>query len=79
MGVSLATGQNGSVEAMTNPRVLKRSRPKLQAGEVFALSPATERWLFGRVILADLPSGRAPMPLLADLISDALGIPGAPD
>ena len=45
-----------------NFRVLRRSRPKLQPGDVFTLSPAPERFLFGRVILADLPSGRAPMP-----------------
>jgi hypothetical protein len=46
----------------TNLRVLKRSRPKLTPGDVFILSPAPDRFLFGRVILADLPSGRAPMP-----------------
>src|SRR6476646_7994891 len=45
-----------------NLRVLKRSRPKPQQGDVFTCSPAPERFLFGRVILTDLPSGRAPMP-----------------
>jgi hypothetical protein len=45
-----------------NLRPLKRSRPKLQPGDVFTLSPAPERFLFGRIILADLPKGRAPMP-----------------
>jgi hypothetical protein len=46
----------------TNLRVLKRSRPKLQVGDVFALSPAPDRFLFGRVILTDLPRGQTPMP-----------------
>jgi hypothetical protein len=45
-----------------NLRVLRRSRPKLQPGDVFTFSPAPERFLFGRVIFADLPPGRAPMP-----------------
>jgi Immunity protein 26 len=45
-----------------NLRILKPSRPKLQPGDVFTFSPAPERFLFGRVILADLPKRRAPMP-----------------
>jgi hypothetical protein len=50
------------VDVITNLRVLKPSRPKLRAGDVFALSPAADRYLFGRVILAGLPQGQAPMP-----------------
>jgi hypothetical protein len=50
------------VEVVTNLRILKRSRPRLRAGDIFALSPGASRYLFGRVILADLPSGQAPMP-----------------
>jgi len=42
--------------------VLKRSRKKPVPGDVFVLSPGDGRFLFGRVIRADLPRGRAPMP-----------------
>ena len=50
------------VDVITNLRVLRRARPKLRPGDVFTLSPAVDRFLFGRVLLADLPSGQAPMP-----------------
>ena len=45
-----------------NLRVLKPSRKKPAPGDVFALSPGDGRFLFGRVIRADLPRERAPMP-----------------
>jgi Immunity protein 26 len=47
---------------MTNLRILKRSRPRLRPGDIIVMSPSDGRFLFGRVILADLPSGQAPMP-----------------
>jgi len=44
-------------------RVLKQpSRTKLRAGDVFAMVPPDGMYLFGRVIFADLPRERAPMP-----------------
>lgn len=45
-----------------NMRVLRLSRPKLRDGDVFVLSPGDGPFLFGRVIDADLPRTRAPMP-----------------
>jgi hypothetical protein len=45
-----------------NLRVLKRSRTKPVEGDVFTLSPADGLFLFGRVIRADMPRERAPMP-----------------
>jgi len=45
-----------------NLRVLKPSRKKPVPGDVFALSPLDGLFLFGRVIRADLPRERAPMP-----------------
>jgi hypothetical protein len=49
-------------DVQTNLRVLKPSRAKLRVGDVFAMLPPDDMFLFGRVILADLPRGRAPMP-----------------
>ncbi|MDP9273013.1 MAG: immunity 26/phosphotriesterase HocA family protein [Chloroflexota bacterium] len=46
----------------TNLRVLKRTRANPAPGDVFAMLLPDEDYLFGRVILADLPSSRAPMP-----------------
>lgn len=46
----------------TNLRVIRRSRKPLRPGDVFAMQVPDERYLFGRVIAVDLPSGRAPMP-----------------
>lgn len=46
----------------TNIRILKPSRKKPAAGEIFALQLADEQYLFGRVIFSDLPADRAPMP-----------------
>ncbi len=43
-------------------RVLKKSRKKPEAGDVFVMQLVDERYVFGRVILANLPRGRAPMP-----------------
>lgn len=45
-----------------NLRVLKRSRTKPVEGDLFVLSPRDGTFLFGRVIRADLPRERAPMP-----------------
>lgn len=45
-----------------NLRQLKHSRAKPEPGDVFAMLLPNDRYLFGRVILADLPRGKAPMP-----------------
>jgi len=50
------------MDVQTNLQVLRPSRVKLRAGDVFAMLPPDGLFLFGRVILVDLPSGRAPMP-----------------
>ena len=46
----------------TNLQILKRSREAPQRGDIFALKPSDDRYLFGRVILADVPQTLAPMP-----------------
>jgi hypothetical protein len=46
----------------TNLRQLNPSRTQPKPGEVFAMLLPDHRYLFGRVILADLPRGKAPMP-----------------
>ena len=43
-------------------RVLRPSRKKPVPGDIFALQLANGDYYFGRVILADLPRDRAPMP-----------------
>lgn len=43
-------------------RVLKPSRRKPASGDIFALQLPDGRYLFGRVIYADLPLENAPMP-----------------
>ena len=55
--VRMATNLTG-----TNLRVLARSRRAPTAGDVFVMQLADGRYLFGRVILADLSADRAPMP-----------------
>lgn len=45
----------------TNLQPLKPSRRKPEPGDLFALK-MLDRFLFGRVVLADLPRERAPMP-----------------
>ena len=47
---------------VTNLQYLKRSNTKPAPGDVFAMLLPDERYLFGRVILAEVPRGRAPMP-----------------
>jgi hypothetical protein len=47
----------------TNLKVLRPSRKKPQVGDVFAMQLPDDTYLFGRVILVDLPGDRAPMPL----------------
>lgn len=49
---------------MTEPnlRRLKATRKKPSIGDLFVLSPLRGLFLFGRVICADLPRDRAPMP-----------------
>ena len=49
-------------EATTNLQVLKPSRSKLRAGDVFVMLPPDGMFLFGRVVSVDLPRQRAPMP-----------------
>ena len=60
----LAWERAGNIHLVDGPnlRVLKRSRKKPVSGDVLALSPAEGLFLFGRVIRADLPRERAPMP-----------------
>jgi hypothetical protein len=45
-----------------NLQVQKRSKEKPQPGDVFSLKLPDELFLFGMVVGAELPSGRAPMP-----------------
>src|SRR5688572_11130296 len=45
-----------------NLRVLRPARKRVQEGDVFVMLPPDNRYLFGRVIRARLPRGRAPMP-----------------
>jgi len=44
-----------------NFKLLKRSRVAPERGDIFVVQLPNEDYLFGRVILADMPSGRAPM------------------
>jgi hypothetical protein len=46
----------------TNMQVLKPSRKKPVSGDIFALQLPDDQYLFGRVIYADLPVEKAPMP-----------------
>lgn len=46
----------------TNIRVIRRSRHRPKPGDIFAMQLPDETYLFGRVILTDLPLERAPMP-----------------
>ncbi|WP_460853404.1 Imm26 family immunity protein [Nocardioides montaniterrae] len=46
-------------EPQTNLRVLKASRKKPEPGDIFALQPARDLFLFGQVVLADF---YGPMP-----------------
>jgi hypothetical protein len=45
-----------------NLRKLRPSRSPLRAGDIFAMQLPSDRYLFGRVIEADIPRERAPMP-----------------
>jgi len=47
---------------ITNIRVMRPTRPKLRGGDLFVVNPADGLYVFGRVIEADLPRQRAPMP-----------------
>jgi len=47
---------------LTNLRVLQKSRAVPQRGDLFVMQLPDSRYLFGRVILADVPQDRAPMP-----------------
>ena len=46
----------------TNFKELRLSRKKPAAGDIFAMHLPNELYLFGRVVLADLPYAQAPMP-----------------
>lgn len=60
MGRSLARKERLLVtNPQTNLRVLKPSRKKPQPGDIFAMQPADELFLFGQVVLADF---YGPMP-----------------
>lgn len=43
-------------------QLLKPSRARLQPGDVFVMLPPDDLYLFGRVILVDMPGDKAPMP-----------------
>lgn len=45
-----------------NLRQLRPSRAPIRAGDIFAMQLPSGRYLFGRVIEADIPRERAPMP-----------------
>jgi len=45
-----------------NLRVHRRSRKRPRDGDVFVMMPPDEKYVFGRVMGADLPRSRAPMP-----------------
>jgi hypothetical protein len=45
-----------------NLRVLKPSRKPLRQGDVFTMQIPDGRFLFGQVMLADIPPAQAPMP-----------------
>ena len=47
---------------LTNLRVLQKSRAVPQRGDLFVMQLPDSQYLFGRVILADVPLDRAPMP-----------------
>ncbi len=46
----------------TNLRLLKRSYRQPLPGDVFVMQLPDDRYLFGRVILADIPHDESPMP-----------------
>jgi hypothetical protein len=46
----------------TNLMVIKRSRHKPERGDIFVMQLPSGEYLFGRVVLADLPRERAPVP-----------------
>lgn len=48
--------------ALTNLKIIKRSNVPPARGDVFAMLLPTDRYLFGRVILAEPPREEAPMP-----------------
>jgi len=50
------------MQVKTNLQVLKRSNRPPQPGDVFAMKLPTGKYLFGTVLLADVPRDRAPMP-----------------
>jgi hypothetical protein len=62
LGQCLAAGKRIRWSVSTNLRILKASRKKLQAGDVFIMQLADGRYLFGRVVFVDIPRDRAPMP-----------------
>jgi hypothetical protein len=47
---------------MTNLRVLRPSRSRLEPGDIFVLLPSSDRYLHGRVIFANTPRGLGPVP-----------------
>ena len=50
------------MKVKTNLRLLKRSYKKRIPGDIFAMLLPNEQYLFGRLILSDLPAAKAPMP-----------------
>jgi len=50
------------IAAHTNLKALKRSYARPKAGDIFVMQLPDDEYLFGRVIVADAPRGRGPMP-----------------
>jgi hypothetical protein len=50
------------VKILTNLRYLKKSRIKPVPGDVFLMLIPSNKYIFGKVILAEPPPGQAPMP-----------------
>src|SRR5690349_19008788 len=50
------------MEPHTNLKVLRRSQKAPERGDIFMFTPYDDQHLLGRVILADVPQARAPMP-----------------
>jgi Immunity protein 26 len=51
-----------AVSVKSNLQILTPTRKMPRVGDIFVMQLLTGRFLFGRVILADLPRDRAPMP-----------------
>ena len=63
LGRSVAQNQRVlGMAILTNLQVLTPRRSPPKRGDLFVMKLPSERYLFGRVILADVPQARGPMP-----------------